>query len=129
MTVDTHCPEWCDGEHLFEHAAGNDECLHQHSRVLVEGHETETHGPLYCVELETLANGLTRLWIEINGTTMTADQAEVCGRAVIEGAKVLRGAAHPDPTVNLTGFQDGARYCQPGPFVFPATPAERELSR
>lgn len=129
-TAPTGCMPWCRTDIPDNHRI--DECGELHSRVLATGAESKNlgnYGPTYEVWLEY--GDETRLWVDVAVRTLTADQAEVLGRALLEGAAALRASGDTVAKVNVCagylGWPTG--WVRVPRTVFDPTPAEQEVGR
>lgn len=130
----TKCPSWCDSDH-----ADPDDT--SHGVTLAEGQDVRTHGPVYRVGLQLVdepaengwissAFGTTELYVSLESGTLTADQAEVFGRALIEGARLMRESGNDAQQITVHSFQDvHHRWQHFRPFTPTPTPAEQALSQ
>ena len=130
----TECPSWCDIDHeeqqraLDLHANFPEDREPYHSRQVAMGIETDSHGPLYSVSLERPNNSDgTHLWAELEAVTLSADQAEVFGLALIRAAHMLRTCPDASDDTRLTNYWDGHTYVHPKPAVLKPTAAEIAL--
>lgn len=126
----TGCQPWCKDHadrHLQPTVEG--ESSWGHSWRIAEGADSEHYGPIYSATIEAHLSGEVRLYVTVETTTLTADQAEVLGRALLEGAAALRSSGDAVATDNLCpSYQAPAGgWVHVGATVFEPTPAERDL--
>lgn len=121
------CQPWCTHDDPLNH---DGEGGWSHSRDYAEGRSVQHCGPLYSVALQHVErDDETELFVTVESSTLTADQAEVLGRALIAAAADLRKSPRPAAKVRFGPYWAGHGYVHPSPEVVAPTPAEQEVSR
>lgn len=121
----TGCLPWCTTDDPFNHYDDQGSLTGTHSRDLATGACSHHYGPIYTVSLQHDSRGKTRLWVTVETATLTADQAEVLGRALLEGAAALRASGSSVAVDNICpSYQSRRGWVDVPDSVFDPTPAE-----